>query len=139
MGATANVGVSVNYTLPFGITGTLFAGFVFDNHGHFGTYAGGGGGVAVGAAASGGVQVGISNGYSICAFGGPFVNYSGTLGVEAAGTADYFEGSGDAPGGRVRGGGVTVGVGGGGSASAATTVTHISPFAGHQCVSGILQ
>ncbi len=136
---TGQLGVSVNYTLPFGLSGTLFAGLIFDNHRHFGTYAGGGAGVGAGVGASGGIQAGFSNGNSICAYGGPFANYSGTFGAEAAGTVDYFEGAGDAPGGTVRGGGITVGVGGGGSASAAATGTKIHPLAGHKCVNGKLQ
>jgi hypothetical protein len=138
--ATGNVGASVNYTLPFGLSGTLFAGFLCDTHLHCGFYWGGGGGAAVGAGASGGVQVGYSNGNTICAFGGPFNNYSGTFGAEAAGTADYFSGAGDAPGGTVRGGGLTVGVGGGGSASAYHTVTSIHPLGKHSCnAAGIIQ
>ena len=137
--ATGQLGVSVNFTLPWGLSGTLFAGFVLDTHGHIGTYAGGGAGAGVGAGASGGVQAGFSNGNTICAYGGPFANYSGTVGTEAAGTVDYFDGRGDAPSGTVRGGGITVGVGGGGSASATATGTSIHPFAGHKCVNGILQ
>jgi hypothetical protein len=98
------LGAAINYTFPWGLSGTFFVGLVFDTHGHFGTYAGGGAGGGVGAGASSGVQAGYSNGNSICAYGGPFANYSGTFGAEAAGTVDYFEGEGDAPGGRVRGG-----------------------------------
>jgi hypothetical protein len=128
----------VNYTL-IGLNGTAFAGLLFDSHGHTGIYMGGGGGVAVGAAASGGIQAGFSNGNSICAMGGPFTNYSGTFGAEASGTADYFEGGGDAPGGTVSGGGLTGGVGGGCAASASYTVTTIHPFGAYSCVGGKIQ
>jgi hypothetical protein len=137
-GFTGQLGVSVNYTL-IGLNGTAFAGLLFDSHGHTGIYMGGGGGVAVGAAASGGIQAGFSNGNSICAMGGPFTNYSGTFGAEASGTADYFEGGGDAPGGTVSGGGLTGGVGGGCAASASYTVTTIHPFGAYSCVGGKIQ
>ena len=126
MGATANVGVSVNGTLPIGLSFTLFAGLVCDSHWRCRPYWGRGYGAGVGAGVSGGVQVSGSNGNTVCAFGGPFYNYSGTFGEVAAGTADYYEGAGDAPGGVVRGGGLSFGVGGGGSASAYRTTTNVS-------------
>lgn len=92
--------------------------------------------MAEGAGLSGGVLLGGSNGNSVCALGGPFTNISGTAGYDAlAGTGDYFEGRGDAPGGTVQGGGVTVGVGGGSAASVQETVTSVHPF-GHACVDG---
>jgi RHS repeat-associated protein len=129
---TFQVGVNTNWNLhgPAALSG--FTGLTVDSHGHFGTYWGYGGGLAVGAGFSGGVQVSVSNGNSICALGGPFVNMSGTAGYELAGTADYFAGDGDAPGGFVQGGGFTLGVGGGGSASVQITNTYVKPF-GHVC------
>ncbi len=51
----------------------------------------------------------------------------------AVGTMDYFSGSGDGPGGKVRGGSLTLGVGAGGSASAYRTVTKIHAFGGYSC------
>lgn len=136
---TGNAGGSVNYTLPFGFSGTVFAGFICDTLHHCGFYWGRGVGAAVGAGASGGVQVGFSNGNTICAFGGPFNNYSGTFGAEAAGTVDYYRGNGDAPGGTVSGSGITLGVGGGAGASIYHTWTHIIPLGGHSCISGKLR
>ncbi len=59
--------------------------------------------------------------------------------TEAAGTVGYFEGAGDAQGGTVRGGGISLGVGGGGGASATATGTSVHPLAGHKCVNGVLQ
>lgn len=94
--------------------------------------------MAAGAGVSGGVQFAGSNGNSVCALGGPFTNVSGTAGYELAGTGDYFQGAGDAPGGLVQGGGVTLGVGGGGAASLQVTGTSVHPF-GHSCVNGKIQ
>lgn len=119
-------------------TAVYFAGLICDTHFHCGFYAGGGGGASVGKQASGGIQIGYSNGNTICAYGGPFGNYSGTFGEELAGTVDYFEGKGDAPGGTVNGVSVTGGLGGGGAASVTVTGTKIRPF-GHQCVNGVLR
>jgi hypothetical protein len=132
---TAQVGVSVNYTLPWwGITGTLFAGFAIDLHGHVAVYHGRGGGLGVGARASGGVQVGYSNANTVCGLAGPFVNASGTLGVQGvAGTVDVFQGRGNGPGGTVTGGGATLGVGGGGSASVGVTATTVVPVGKYSC------
>ena len=129
----------MSYTLPFGITGTFFAGSLCDFHGHCGFYFGGGGGAGAGAGFSAGVHGSFSNGNTICAMGGPFANYSGTYGEALAGTVDYFDGAGDAPGGTVRGSGVTLGIGGGGSASVMVTGTHIHAGGPHRCVNGVLQ
>lgn len=93
-------------------------------------------GVGEGAGFSGGVQVAGSNGNSVCALGGPFTNVSGTAGYEVAGTGDYFQGAGDAPGGVVQGGGATLGVGGGGAASVQRTWTTVNPVGGHSCTGG---
>jgi RHS repeat-associated protein len=131
---TFEIGFSVNYTLPFNITGTLFAGVAVDTHGNVATYDGWGGGLGEGAGASGGVSLGFSNANTVCGLGGPFLNLSGTGGVDGlAGTADYFTGAGNGPGGVVNGGGVTFGVGGGASASAMETVTNVHPFGRKSC------
>jgi RHS repeat-associated protein len=133
MGATANVGGSASFTLPFGGSFTIFAGLICDSHWHCGTYWGHGEGAGAGAGVSVGLQGSASNGNTICAFGGPFYNYSGTFGTGASGTADYYQGQGDAPGGTVKGGGISFGPGGGASASAYYTHTYIYPSGGHTC------
>ena len=114
------------------ITGVAFSGFVLDSQGYSGLYGGYGGGLSAGAQCSVGIQASVSNGRSICAFGGPFYNLSGTGGFALAGTADYFIGDGDGPGGSVQGGGLTLGLGAGGSAAGTFTKTTIVPF-GQQC------
>jgi RHS repeat-associated protein len=134
---TIQIGVSFNYTLPFGVTGSVGAGFAIDGHGHIGTYTMHGLGLGEGVGASGGVSVGVSNGKTVCALTGPFLNVSGTGGVEGlAGTGDYFTGRGDGPGGIVDGGGVTFGIGGGASSSAQRTVTSVHSFGGCSCTNG---
>lgn len=137
-GFTFQVGVAINWNFWGPLAGSGFAGFAIDRGGHVAAYWGGGGGMAAGAGVSGGVQFAGSNGNSVCALGGPFTNVSGTAGYELAGTGDYFQGAGDAPGGLVQGGGVTLGVGGGGAASLQVTGTSVHPF-GHSCVNGKIQ
>jgi len=137
-GFTFQLGVALNWNFWGALTGSGFAGIAIDSHGHIATYRGAGGGIAAGAGVSGGVQLAGSNGNSVCALGGPFANVSGTAGYELAGTGDYFQGAGDAPGGLVQGGGVTFGVGGGGAASVQVTGTSVHPF-GHSCVNGKIQ
>ena len=88
----------------------------------------------MGARGSVGIQVGGSNADTVCGLGGPFMNASGTFGVEgAAATADVFQGNGNGPGGTVTGGGVTVGVGGGASASVGGTTTTVVPLGNYSC------
>lgn len=131
---TFQIGLSVNYTLPFSVTGSLSVGFAIDTHGHFGTYTMRGVGLGEGAGASAGISVGVSNANTICGLGGPFLNVSGTAGVDGlGGTGDYFEGAGDGPGGIVRRGGATIGVGGGVSGSAQRTWTSVHPFGSCSC------
>ena len=133
---TFQIGLSVNYTLPFAVTGSLSFGFAIDTHGHFGTYTMRGVGLGEGAGASAGISVGVSNANTICGLGGPFLNVSGTAGVDGlGGTGDYFEGAGDGPGGVVRGGGATIGLAGGVSGSAQRTWTTVHPFGGCSCTS----
>jgi len=130
---TGQVGVSVNYTLPWGPSGTASAGVAVDGNWNVATYWSWGGGLGAGAGASGGVSLAYSNAYTVCGLRGPFMNFSGTFGAEAAGTADYFTGKGPAPGGVVQGGGVTVGVGGGGSAAVTVTRTNVNLFGRGSC------
>ena len=136
-GFTLQLGLGLNWNLgPF--AGSWFFGVAVDSHGHVAGYAGGGGGLGTGGAASVGVQLAGSNGNSVCALGGPFTNVSGTAGYELAGTGDYFQGAGDGPGGIVQGGGVTLGGGGGAGGSVQVTGTTVSPI-GHSCVNGKIQ
>ena len=130
---TLNLGLAVNWNVWGPFAGSVFAGLAIDSHGRVASYWGGGVGMAAGAGWSGGVQAAASNGNQVCALGGPFVNVSGTGGAVLAGTFDYFEGSGDAPGGLVQGGGGTVGVGGGGAASVQVTRTKVVPVSGQPC------
>ena len=132
-GFTAQLGLSGNVGFWGPLTGTGFFGFVVDSHGQVGAYRGGGGGLSAGAGASAGLQLGVSNGNSICAFGGPFVNASATGGAGAGGTIDGFAGYGDGPGGVVSGASVTAGIAGGADASATITATKIVPFGGGKC------
>jgi RHS repeat-associated protein len=129
---TIQIGINVGYTLPFGITGSGFAGFAIDGNGSVGTYWGWGVGADAGAGASGGVSVQHSDARSICDLGGPFINASGGGGAAAAGTLDVWGGM--SPDGFVTGEGATIGVGAGASAGASRTVTYVHPF-GHGCSS----
>jgi hypothetical protein len=131
---TGQVGVSGGWTFPWGINVNFFGGIAIDLAGHVAIYWGGGGGAAAGAKGSAGIQVGISNAYTVCGLRGPFGNASGTFGVAGvAGTADVFHGPGRGPGGKVTGGGITVGVGGGASASMGGTTTKVTPLGNYSC------
>jgi YD repeat-containing protein len=59
---------------------------------------------------------------------GDAVQFNGTAAIVTAGTADYFTGNGNGPGGVVTGGRVTLGVGSGAAASALVTKTTVDPF-----------
>ena len=137
---TFQLGLAINWHFWGPAAGSYFVGIAIDSHGHVAGYGGGGLGLAEGAGASLGVQFAGSNGNSVCALGGPFTNVSGTGGVGGvAGTGDYFQGAGDAPGGLVQGGGVTVGLGGGAGGSVQMTGTQVVPFGNHTCVNGVVQ
>jgi RHS repeat-associated protein len=84
------------------VNGVAFWGFAFDSHGNSGLYGGYGGGPSAGAQCSVGIQASVSNGNSICAFGGPFYNLGGTGGFGLAGTADYIIGEGTDQGARFK-------------------------------------
>jgi len=133
--STFNLGLAANGVF-WGGSGTAFAGLIVDSHGHTGAYWGGGLGAGEGDGVVGGVQTGLSNGNSICAMGGAFGTASGTGGAELAATADYFQGVGDGPGGKVRGVGATGGLGGGVGGSMTVTGTNIHPFGAHTCQGG---
>jgi len=136
---TGQIGASVSFNLPlWGLTGTYYVGLAFDLRGNIAAYYGAGGGHGVGASAEAGVQVGDSNAYTVCGLRGPFTQVSSTAGAEAGGTIDVFEGSGNGPGGVVRGGTVTLGPTEGASASILGTATGVVPFRGH-CGQGGLQ
>lgn len=131
---TAQVGASSTVVLPWGFQWTFFVGFAIDLHGHIALYGGHGPGVGTGASGSAGIQLGVSNADTVCGLSGPFINASGTLGVEGAGgTVDIFQGKGNGPGGTVSGGTVTIGVAGGASASVARTTTTVDPINGTPC------
>jgi RHS repeat-associated protein len=136
---TGQIGLAGNASFWGPLTGGLFAGFIFDSHGHVGVYSGGGGGLGVGAGGSVGLQIGVSNGNGICSMGGPFGNASVSGGALGAGTVDAFSGQGDGPGGMVNGVSATLGGGGGAGASATVTGTTVTPFGSHQCVGGKTQ
>ncbi len=135
---TFQLGLALNWNLWGPFAGSGYAGFAVDSHGHIATYWGGGGGLSVGAGVSGGLQLAGSNGNSVCALTGPFANASGTGGFEVGGTADYFQGAGEGPGGLVQGGGLTLGGGGGAAGSVQATYTAVHPL-GHACVNGKIQ
>jgi RHS repeat-associated protein len=129
---TGNVGIAGSQTLPFGISWTVFFGIVFDFHGHVALYSGGGAGRGIGVGRSVGVQGSVSNADTVCGFGGPFGNVSGTVGGGTAATVDVYTGKDDR--GRVIAGtGVTLGIGGGASASTYGTLTHIKPLGKFSC------
>jgi RHS repeat-associated protein len=72
---TRQIGLSVSFT-AFGISGTAFAGVVYDSDGNVGSYYGWGGGSGIGGGFSGGLSLGVSNAQSICDLRGPFGNAS---------------------------------------------------------------
>ncbi|MHB8624445.1 MAG: RHS repeat-associated core domain-containing protein [Sulfuricaulis sp.] len=106
-----------------GVTGGF--GFAIDGHGNITTYGYGGKGGALGTpGASGGVQIAVSNGNTVCDLVGPFnnANLGGGWGPDA--TGDAFWGTGS-QGQRVEGGGLTIGGGIGGSAFVGQTNTQL--------------
>ena len=106
-----------------GVTGGF--GFAIDGHGNITTYGYRGKGGALGTpGASGGVQIAVSNGNTVCDLAGPFnnANLGGGWGPDA--TGDAFWGTGS-QGQRVEGGGLTIGGGIGGSAFVGQTNTQL--------------
>lgn len=108
-----------------------FGGVVFDANGNMGVYYGGGWGLAVGAGAVIGPQIGFSNGNGINAISGPFVDIGGGGGAGAAGAVNYFGGWTD--GQFVQGGYASIGAGFGGSASGGFTFTQVIPIGTPSC------
>jgi hypothetical protein len=106
-------------------------GFVIDSSGNFGSYTEYGGGGAVGEGCSGGLSLGLSTAHTICDFGGPFVEYTGTAGFGASGSGSMYTGfnSDNTP---VVGGSVTIGGGAGASATIGGTNTTVTPLFGRK-------
>ena len=129
---TGQIGLSGNFTAPWGGTVVFFGGIAIDTSGHIGTYSGGGLGLGVGAKGSSGVSFGLSNASTICGLSGPFTDVSVGGGAGAAGTGDFFYGY-DRSGNIVTGGGVTLGPGLGVAASAVRTYTFVRPFGRYSC------
>lgn len=123
---TAQVGLSMGFTLPNGFAVNGFAGFTCDDQGNCGVYWGGGPGAGIGAGALGGVSVGVSTAKTICDLRGPFENVNMGGGWGPSATGDGFWGSSD--NGLVLGGGVTVGLGLGGTSFAGVTNTWVIPL-----------
>ena len=107
---TVQVGGTVNYTLPFGVSGSYSAGIAFDGHGNISAYYGGGGGPGIGAGASAGINVGASSADDVHDLGGWFVNGSAGGGWGPNITADAFYGKTD-DGRGIVGGGLSIGPG----------------------------
>jgi RHS repeat-associated protein len=121
---TGSVGVTVNFQIgPVNIN--FSAGVAVDGQGNVGTTYVAGGGLGVGAHASGGVSFAGSNAKTICDLSGPFANFNagGGLGPDVEGNAW----TGGSPDGQVTGGGVTIGVGAGGGGSGGGTYTWVNP------------
>jgi hypothetical protein len=84
------IGLSISYSLPFGVSGTGFAGIAFDGQGNIAPYFGGGLGAGIGAGGSGGVQLAGSDADSICDLQKSFGNASVGIGDGVSGTVDGF-------------------------------------------------
>ncbi|WP_370678218.1 RHS repeat-associated core domain-containing protein [Pleomorphomonas sp. PLEO] len=123
---TVNIGISGSINIPLygpvGIGGVGFGGIAFDSNGNVGWYYGGGGGPGGGAGISGGIQVGGSNGATICDLRGPFGALGGAAGEGIVGGGDVYTGSG------VTGGNVYLGLGAGTpvSGTGGVTLTYVN-------------
>jgi RHS repeat-associated protein len=124
---TGQIGGAVN--LHWGpLSGVLSIGLAIDGSGNVGFYFeyGGSFGTGGGISASAGVDVGTSNGSSICDLGGLFATGTGTLGAGIGGSATVF--AGGSPDGPVLGGDTTYGAGFGAGASVGATNTIVVPL-----------
>ncbi len=120
---TGAVGVSVNFQIgPVNIN--FSGGVAVDGYGNVGTYYVGGGGLGVGAKASGGVNFSGSNACTISDLSGPFANFNLGGGLGPHVESNVYTGS--SPHGQVTGGGVTIGVGAGGGGSGGGTYTVVN-------------
>ncbi len=125
---TLQLGGNIGYTLPFGISGTFFAGIALDDRGGVAGYYGYGLGYGAGAGASIGGGAAVSNAKTVNDLGGPFVNTSVSVGSGGHVGVETFNGPSD--NGFVTGVGVSGGVGLGGTSYAGPTNTVIVPLAG---------
>ena len=122
---TLQIGGNTGYTLPFGISGTFFAGIAFDTQGGVAGYYGYGVGVGLGAGASMAGAVAVSNARTVNDLGGGFANASVGLGAGGRVGLDTFVGPSD--NGFVSGAGLSAGVGLGLTSYAGPTNTVIIP------------
>jgi RHS repeat-associated protein len=124
---TGQIGGAVN--VQWGpLSGVLSIGFAIDGSGNVGFYFeyGGSFGTGGGVGASAGVDVGTSNGSSICDLGGLFASGTGTVGAGIGGSATVF--AGGSPDGPVLGGDTTYGAGFGAGVSVGATNTIVVPL-----------
>jgi RHS repeat-associated protein len=125
---TLQLGLSINFVFAFGLAVTGGAGIAIDDMGHVAGYRILPlGGLGVGAGASGGITVAVSDAQTIASLRGPFADVSATGGAGVGITATYFQGEGQEPGEVVHGVGVTVGPAVGAGAAAQGTTTHVFP------------
>ncbi len=125
---TIQIGGSIGYTLPFGLSGTFFAGVALDDSGNAAIYYGGGAGYGAGAGASIAGDVAVSDAQTVNDLGGPFV--STNTGVGNGGNVGVTTFNGASDHGYVVGGGVSGGIGLGGTSYAGPTNTTIVPLVG---------
>jgi len=123
---TLQLGGSIGYTLPFGISDTIFAGIAFDDRG--GVAICHGGGLGYGSGFGGSISGGaiVSNAKTVNDLGGPFVNADVGVGTGGHVGANAFYGPSD--NGFVKGAGVSAGVGLGGTSYAGPAQTNITPL-----------
>lgn len=122
---TAAVGSTIEFQIGT-INLNFSGGFVIDDNGNIGTYTTGGGGLGMGARASGGISISFSNAQTISDLSGPFSSGSLGGGWGANASGDYF--TGPSNNGWVTGGGVTIGAGLGAGGSSSITYTRINPI-----------
>jgi RHS repeat-associated protein len=121
---TLQIGGNMGYTLPFGISGTCFAGIAFDTQGGIASFYGYGVGVWLGAGASMAGAIAVSNAQTVNDLGGGSANASVGLGTGGRVGLDTFVGPSD--NGFVSGVGLSAGVGLGLTSYAGPTNTVIS-------------
>jgi hypothetical protein len=107
------------------LAGTFGGGAAFDSTGQIAAYTFGGGGPAVGQGIVIGEQFAGSNAPTVQDLNGLFKTVGGGGGADAAGAIDYFEGITQDGCKKIRGGGLTAGVGAGEFVMAAPTWTTV--------------
>ena len=125
---TFQIGLSIGYTLPFGFSGTLFAGIAVDTSGGLAGYYGGGAGYGIGAGGSIALGAAYSTAQTVEDLGGGFLNVSGAVGAGGQLGVDSFFGSSDH--GFVSGLGGSIGLGLGVISYSGPTDTVILPISG---------